>query len=381
MESSVQKAILPMTVCCVLLGFYTADIRNRNIRRIATTHCWLLAIAFCATWAVLMLIKLMSGMQQSFFIVTYELTGIMYITTLTYYRIKYIVDENITSNVFRNIDFADKCLKRFGVSMWHLRERLECAMFALGIVALCALRTYHVISKGQNHHLLGIVRSKFNLVESVLMSLSKRVIMSHLFITFYFVVKRLVLLRNVLRTHVKSLDRKIAWVSSARFLSFHTPTVMNSSTLMAEYFKEIRKINACIDDAFCNVRIISLHYLCFHVILYILWTSLTLFSSVVEKDVLYFVYFTFVNFVLNMVPVALCLRIRNLFVDIQETLNKLYWLIQSKRPELSTKNLRHWLLQCGHMDRKFDCGYFVVDWKIFSLSFDYVILLVFAMPF
>lgn len=141
--------MLPLTLFWTILGFYTSDLKSKNLKRILIAYCSLLIILLITMCATSALIRI-KEVHCTFLQTIHELTAFVHITMVTYYYAKYIVCEDMISHIYRSIDSADKCLERVGVKVSYKTEQLECAIFAFTIIAAYVVRfIYAIIFKRQ----------------------------------------------------------------------------------------------------------------------------------------------------------------------------------------------------------------------------------------
>lgn len=372
----------PLTICCSLLGFYTSDVRGKFVKRIVVIYCWLITVLFLTSRAVLLLIQL-STMRYSFIHVTYELAQILHVAMLTYYRIKFIARKNVISDIYRNIDCASVSIESVGVKVAHKREKLECAIYTALIIAVHLMHLLFIIPNEKRNHSFDILNTvysnSYHLVKCLL-SYSRRILLAQIVFMLYVIKNRLALFENAILKSENCFERNIAWASAVSIAVVHSPSGTTPFTETEHYCKEFHKISKCIDDAFWKIKTFYAHFLCLHVLLSILGTSVTLYFSVITKDCQYFVHFTLWNTLLYIMPVAVCMNIQCKFEIIQNLMNKLHWLsFRRIKPSISNTNTITWLLRTIHMDRKFDCRYFNVDVNVLSMLVNFVTLLIFAM--
>lgn len=87
------STVMPVSVLCAVFGFSTHDVGYKYIH---------FQQIFCFIITVFM-----------FILSTMIATSV----TLTYYRLKFVLEENTTRGILSNLDFTDKCLKSIGVKV------------------------------------------------------------------------------------------------------------------------------------------------------------------------------------------------------------------------------------------------------------------------
>lgn len=374
----VRKSMLPVSVCCTVFGFYTNHVRSERLQRTLVAYCWLLTVLFTTNSAAYTVSKL-TTIQYNAVHVAYELLQIVHIVMLTFYRVKYCVHADTLSDVYKNIECADKSLERVGVRVSRKKERAECATFLVVVIAVVSIRTLYAVSNGRSHHSydsLRSVHSKWNFFVKYALTYSRNMILAQLILLLYTVKKRLVFLGQAIKGGEKYFGIRIAWVGA---VTVYTSIGRTPSNDKNAYYQEIKRISTYINNAFCNIKKFYQQLFCFLVVLWILAVSVTLFYSLMERDVLYFLYFTAWNTLLNVLPVILCISIRREFVTVQNLLHQVYWSNNTGRGNPNSRNANRVLLRCANMDWTFDCRYFKADVRVLSVLFDFVALLVFAM--
>lgn len=133
--------MLPLSICCVVFGFCTSELKKTKLKIIVRAYCWLLTVICFASWAVFTVIKL-TEMKYSFTSVTYLFLDTVRIIMLTYYRVKFLVRDDVISDVFKRIDYADKCLERIGIKVPHKRNQIECVAYSIVILLMSTIFLY-----------------------------------------------------------------------------------------------------------------------------------------------------------------------------------------------------------------------------------------------
>ncbi|MGP1923352.1 MAG: hypothetical protein ACTS6H_02890 [Candidatus Hodgkinia cicadicola] len=65
--------------------------------------------------------------------------------TLTYYRILFIVHENVNRNIINNLCYVDKCLRSIGFKNVCVKEYIICYTYIILIVLNRMVLTYRII--------------------------------------------------------------------------------------------------------------------------------------------------------------------------------------------------------------------------------------------
>lgn len=381
MENSIQKTMLPLSVCCVIFGFYTVDVKKTKFRRITTAYCVLVTILVFTSWTAFTVIKLQT-MQYCFFNVTFLLMEIVQITMITYYSVKYIVCDNVVSEIFQNIDYADMCLERLGVKVPHKKDQVECAVYTVVTNLMCIIFAYLATGKREVQvrvDMVGELYAVYNFVTKFSVGYSSVMLLSQFTFLLYIVKQRIGLLRCAVQRSKKYFDRKIAWSRHVSISVLDVSIRVTSATERRNCFIEIQKIDDCIYNALCSIRNFYNHYYMLCVIFFILATTCGLLFSAIIGNTLQFAYVAVWHTLLLTTPVALCMNIQRDFQAIQTIINKFYWSNKLSRLDLNTRHMKHWMLQCLHKELKFDCGYFILDRQLLSIVFNFVSLLLFAM--
>ena len=111
MKHNVTTSILPLTVSCIIFGFFTTNTIQQTINRIVTSYCYMITIVFVLVPLGFLLDKT-TQMQLNMATVLYTVMHVARVSAVTYYRIKYITDRNVVSDIARNIAYADRSLER-----------------------------------------------------------------------------------------------------------------------------------------------------------------------------------------------------------------------------------------------------------------------------
>lgn len=382
MENSFQKTMLLQSVCCLVLGFFPPEMRESKFKNAMSGYCGLVTVLFATCWTVFTAIKL-TRMQYNFVGVLFLAEDMVRITMITYYRVKHAVGENLISEVYKNIDYADKCLERVGIQVSHTRELRECTVHLVGntlmfvlFVFIATTRVevmYEIIS--EMYCVLNVL-VKFAIIYSILVSLSQFTYL------LYVMKKRLSLLCDAIQKSDSRLERRrAAWCDNLALTVVEIPRRKRSLNETLSYWNEIRNIETCLRDAYLLIKNFYNAFKVFVVLIYLLGTSFVLLQCTLQRDSLHFVFILISFTLLQATPVVLCEYIAGEFQTIQDLMDDVYW---SGKFNIFKSNVR-WhkkhkrLFRCIFRQQKFDCGFFEIDKELLIVLWDFLLLFLFSM--
>lgn len=388
MANSIEWTTLPLTVTGVALGFYSPGVvgKSSKCRKIITVHCCVTTISVFLVWAVLVGFKLARN-EYSFFNFALLLLDMVRITVLTYYRVKCLRHHDIISDICRSIDCADERLERAGIGVPYKTHRLQCVGYTAVINLVCVVfwvlddsrRTKRVPDETYAHHrynVLGESYSVYNVLFKSTSVYSIIVLVAQLTFLLHLVYQRLRLLRRAVQKTDKYFGRKIAWSSDVMVsVSPYIPT----STIHERYWMEVRKLNNCLCEALSKVGEFYKHLCLLDSLFFVLVIPTLLLFSMMEGDVVYFVWVVGGFTVTQIALLSSCHRVGSELKTVETHISRLYWSNSSTCFDVNTRSMRAHLLRCIHKDRDIDCGYFKMDVQFLYLLFDFMSLLLFAM--
>ena len=250
MDNSIRRTMLPLSISCVLVGFYSPHVTRSRYNKVVAVYCCLLAMVFVTHWATSTVDGWTSMYCCSFRKVTRLLGQAVRIATVTYYCIKYIVHHQVITDVYDNIDCAVTCLERIGVTVGsRKRDQLECTVYTGVITALYIIFFCFVPSLVQDTHATQIGTFFVLRITVVLWVVyAKLILYAQFTFVLYTIMKRIRLLRHAVREFGKRFTgRTTAWSSN---IDVPSARGINSLTEYEYYWKEITKIDSCLYDAF-----------------------------------------------------------------------------------------------------------------------------------
>lgn len=380
MENSVRRTVLPLSICFVVSGFYTLDVTSTKCRRIVISYCCLLVIIFITYLVLFTVIKLQVS-QYTFDVVINAIAEIIRTTMLTYYCIKFIVQKDAITGIFKHINYADNCLKRIGVKVPHTKEQTQCAIYTVLIILISTIHTIATLKwrRSYRDEMFTATYSAYYIPAKLMVVHSTATLQTYAVFLLYIVQERTLYFLRALDKIKEIFAREFAWDSDLTVSVVDTLREDTSATRLEKYFTSIQKIDTCICEAFRLINNFYKDYFVLHAIFYVLKTSRLLFLSVVQRIPLYYVGFLswYTLFVIS--SSAFCANIRFQLQTVQILRNKFCWLSKFKTFEPADVYVRKWFIQETHKDRIFDCGYFEIDLNILAILFNFVVLLLFTM--
>lgn len=361
MGKSIEKTMLPLTICSTASGFYTLQIKKTNLKYIAIAYCCLLAIFF-STKIVPFTVSKFHALQFNFYTVSSVLAELVQGTMLTYYCIKFIAQAGAVTDVLARINYADRRLERIGVGAARGREQTLCAAYTILNIFVSTVRSVilHPFFKRASRKLtISKVYSVYYVTVSPVLIHSSEMLLIHFVYLLYTVKQRVSRLRYAVERIDYIFARRNAWDNTRRDIS---------ASRQEYYLIEIQEIKRCLFETFLGVQKFYKHYYPLNLLLYILRMSVLLFLCATKIYPSSLIYFIERNTLLLVASVALCVNMRYEFHCVQSLINNFYWSSKVKRS-----------IQCAHRDLVFSCGYFDVDYNFLKIAFTLLVLLSFAM--
>lgn len=382
MYNSIQKRMLPLSICTTFFGFYTIDVKNKKFKHIVTCHGWLLIGLFITYFILYTMMKLIISPFNMDLVVSI-LAELVRATMLAYYSVKFIVQSDVIDDVMECINYADKRLKRIGVNVPHAKEQTLCASYTVLITLYYVIRSVFAIYIWLRPRSFATLREMLSLIygpAKVATYFASGMLTTHSVFLLYTVKKRMTRFRRAVGRIEEFFAREIAWDSVVTVsVVVDTPREENFTTQKEKYFVEVQKLNNCMFETLQGVRKFYEHYFLFQVLFYILKKSILLLLCAVERMPLYSMCFVGWNTLLMVVSVILSVNIQYEFQAVQILVKKFYWSKKLKHVDPRRTTVKKLWIQSIHRDHIFDCGFFDVDVSVLKIVFNFLLYLFFAM--
>lgn len=321
-------------------------------------------------------------MQYTFLSTSYLILEFVRISSLTYYRVRCMTSQQLLRNILNNINCADKFLARSGIKVPHWRNLMECTVFTMIVVVFYTVITYLLAMKANHSKIykqLNELHSFANVAAKSASFYAVMMFLVHFTFVIHIIKQRLDLVRHAVLKIRPLRDRRQAWDSCVRLMTEGISTTRHPVSDTQTYTKNIQLVYGCIYEAFCDVKLFYGNFFILNLLVFVLWTSITLLFSVIGSDFVYIMSYILFTVLLEIVPVFICEYIETKFQYIQFLLTSYHCTTEMKCFDPEVKSLKKWIYQCSHMDRKYECGYFEIDFNLVSLLINFVSLFIFSM--
>ena len=125
MVLSVYNTELPVSILFTVFGFSTSKFGNKYINVLQYTYC-IIITALMVILDVMAHIFKLCNIEATLVSVIYLVWGVASTTTLTYYRLKFLTDGNITTDIIKNLNYVDEHLYSVGAKASHVKDLIIC---------------------------------------------------------------------------------------------------------------------------------------------------------------------------------------------------------------------------------------------------------------
>lgn len=373
MTLTVFSLILPVSVCCEVLGFSTFRFEHKTLTQVKYTYCCVITALFLILCTPLIVMRF-CNVQATYVSIILLLLDTVTTVIMTTYRVKFVKYENVGRNILDSLDCVDKRLAAIGITVPHMKDHITCyAHFAFVIMS----RVYFIIKRNRGEKVVPYLQygsatqlmSAYSVSVSLTLIWSGTMLLSYVLYLLYIIQRRLTLVHYAIRRLTKSTHINTAWSVDGRVfgcLPFAQQRVVS----------ELHLVYYTICRAYSNVIQFYKVYFNLNVSIVIFMCTVYLLSTVIMGDAVSFLlYITFVT-LHQLSPSLLCASITRQFQSIHSLLNRLYHVSRFDCLKTETKT---WILQSVHKEITFDCGYFTMDFTLYDLVFQYVSLFILSM--
>lgn len=373
MRLSVRSALLPVSIYCSVFGFSIFRFANKIMQKLQKIYFFIITVFIFLFNATMLLIKLYK-MEVNFVSIMYLVADVATTATLTNYRFKFVLSENILSSVVDNLDYVDKCLDRIGVKVCHIKENVLCWMgFSLTLLFRIMISQVFLINfqhSGVQKEISTEHASVVGKAEKLLLNYSCSAIEFYFLVTLYAVMRRLTVFRHtVLRFNCL---RNVAWSASVD----HTCRRINISEKRM-LFNTLRTIYGALSNAYYNTKEFHINFLRLILLKLLLFPSLYLVINPVSNGsaLFYFCYILRV-WIFDTLPLLLAIQVTHEIRNVQTALINIYY---DNCIDSVNNKIDNWIRRAANTDATFHCGYFTVDYKFLPMMVNYFSLFVFAL--
>ena len=141
-----DRSSVLLTVSFAIWGFLITCYRKPKMQKLLSIYCFVFTLLYIIFIIVAILLKVYyeeftDYVKYKCLVLFYDILSVM---TLTYYRIKVLVSQDIGRNIVDNIDYVDKSLECLNVKVPHTQNTVERILFT---TVLCTLTVYYTCQK------------------------------------------------------------------------------------------------------------------------------------------------------------------------------------------------------------------------------------------
>lgn len=201
------------------------------------------------------------------------------------------------------------------------------------------------------------------------------IIFMHLTFLLYLINQRLQLFAYAIHKDTECLaernttwGRRIVCVSISGTLEIRD----TSESRLQDYYNTLQTIYSSIESAFVGTIMFYSTFLCLSLVITVSLTSINiLFLIIIKGDSFLSLFLAFI-FLLQIVPILLCLRIISMLQAIRTLMRSIY--ITRTFKTINRRNEHDYI-----ENNTYDCGYFDIDSKLFLTIFNFISLFVLTM--
>lgn len=367
MANTVYISFLPLTVLCAVLGLPIA-VSHRHLI-LFQVYSWTVTVLYCAT-CMLGIFMSVYAVEFTYISVMTSIGGDIFLFATMYYRIKYILFDE--GNLLDNIHYLDKKLESLNMRIPHGRNCILAATYTVIYLSLNMIMNYknfRYMELPQATKSLSVLGSTCFIILSAVTYMHDSIINIRLFLLMYFFQQRLNLIRKAIVNHSRS---NIAW-SEHRVGTLSANICSNDDT---NYFQTITSLYRCSFDIYRNITSFYASFLNTNVFILCTVYPVQLVFNIIRRDDVSYGLIIFVFRLIQHLSFVECVSVTDQLDRLHCAVHRLWYRRSIQR--LHRQEMNYWLLECGHYDSKFDCGFLDVDAALFSVIPDYILPFVFA---
>lgn len=371
MPLSLRTTLFPISVYCTVFGFSTLHFDNKSMRELHRIYCFTITVLLFLYTTTVLLNKLYN-MEANFVSVLFFIADTASIFAVTYYRFTFILSENVLGNILNNLDYVDKCLDKIGVKVCHAKDLLVCwAGFTLILLYRTGI-TYIFVRSVQypnTHHEFALeFASFFNNSVKYLLTYSVFGLQSYLLVTLFILKRRLVIFRRTITSF--NYFRNTAW-SATSDRSCRRVSISNKPMLLNTLYTMYGSLN----KVYYDMEELCKYYFCLKLLIFSTVSSVFIAFTPIFNQNIYFFLFLLRAWGFPMLSIGLPILVTLEISNIKKTIFNIYY--HNNISNVNTKIIK-WVRLSTNTEETFDCGYFVVDYAVFSYAFNLSILFLFA---
>lgn len=289
--------------------------------------------------------------------------------TLIYYRVKYLKNPNAFSDILENINYVDKRLESTGIRIYNKRIQNVFTTYSIGNISVHLTVMYLIYSKTRNTELIyNTIRefvSLYNIILKTFSYFSILFFVMHISFTMYTIGDRMRLVRCAIQQFKEIGLRQSAWDCESGFSA--AIGFRNLKIKQDNYLKQANTLHKCLCNVFYTANRLYKHFIYTSLIISVIGSSISIMILATRMNGLNFFLLLdhFVQF--NIIPMYFSMFMANELQGIKCAVCNLYYRSDSK--SLNNKK-KSFYFHCLHVDNRFDCGYFKVEWTLLSVVFN-----------
>lgn len=361
MRLSIHSTVLPIAVCCSLMGFPTFQFVSKTMRGLHFVYCTTIAVSVSLLSAIYWLTNLYNCEVNL-------MKDTIVILVLIYYYMKFNLSQNTMNHALRNLDYVDKCFDSIGFKVWHVRDHVTCWIYLGVTLTHRMLVTYtllwNVPQTGGHEELLPKLNSFFNTAIKFLLFYAEASLEAYFVVALYILYQRLMIFRHtVLRFNYM---RNVAWCAP----DDGTCRRVNIAE-ERELFNTLYSIYRSLIDTYVWTKRLCKHLLCFKLFLLNFSSSLYILLNEMADDNLTYIRFLIQIFTLQALPFWLATSVTSEIISNKAIILNVYYQNHFSSGHNKMKN---WLRLSTNTEANFDCGFFTADCALFLFVSEFSVL-------
>lgn len=304
---------MPVSVLCTVFGFFTLDSGSKNIHKFQRIYCLIIVLLLFILDTTNFCLKLFYVRVKfvSFIILISDaVTSVI----LTYYRVKFILEENITNNILNSLDYVDKCLNSVGVKVSPMKDSTIYYAYITITLSNAFYISYlfqrNVLSGNGEPQLTNVYTNTFSFYAVAISGSSYLASQLYLNVILYILHRKLMVFRYIIDD--SNLLKNAAW-SACSNVACRRRSITEQHQLFNTYFLTYTALT----EAYYNIKKFYVNVFRLYLLILIFTTSIYLTYSTFQTNHIHLVFFIINMLGLQTIPLQLSVRITSEFHNIQ----------------------------------------------------------------
>lgn len=373
MERNTLASLTPVIALCTICGFSMPFLRKPKLQSCVIIYCLAVTVLHFTIMITALSIALYSSVNSVPNIFD-SCLWIMSPLVLVYYETKFFMCLEKNRSLFGNIVYVDRSLESLHFSVPHTRNKIE---FSLPLIVLLVLfillfyEAYYVSFFSEEFDFIMICMNTCAVHIDVC-----HIILSTLLYSITIILKqRLRHVRCAFEMFAARNKRNVAWSDCASVAVVGQPRDGNFLTEMRDTYRLIGSLYRITYETWVTVSQLYSVYFCYYILALIIWISLQIIFTTIDKSIEYFVFSVAMWIFIYVVILFIYESITSEFKILQDTLNDFYYKTSLNKMRNETLLL---VYQSAHRENKFDCGFVKVEFAMFYIIIDFTSLIVFS---